>query len=182
AAESGRSPAARLLQARGITKDAVLQAMTAIRGSQRVTSQNPESTYRSLERYARDLTELARKGKLDPVIGRDDEIRRVIQVLSRRTKNNPVLIGEPGVGKTAIVEGLALRIVNGDVPEGLKDKKLIGLDLAALVAGAKFRGEFEDRLKAVLKEITEASGEIVLFIDELHTLVGAGAAAAALAR
>jgi ATP-dependent Clp protease ATP-binding subunit ClpB len=180
AAESGRSTAARLLQARGITKDTVLQAMTAIRGSQRVTSQNPESTYQSLERYGRDLTELARKGKLDPVIGRDDEIRRVIQVLSRRTKNNPVLIGEPGVGKTAVVEGLAQRIVRQDVPEGLKKKKIVALDMGALVAGAKYRGEFEERLKAVLKEVSESAGQIILFIDELHTVVGAGAAEGAM--
>ena len=147
-----------------------------MRGSQRVTSQNPESTYQALERYGRDLTELARKGKLDPVIGRDEEIRRVIQVLSRRTKNNPVLIGEPGVGKTAIVEGLASRIVRGDVPEGLKNKRIVALDMGALVAGAKYRGEFEERLKAVLKEIADAQGQVVLFIDELHTVVGAGAA------
>ena len=141
-----------------------------------MTDQNPEGKYQALERYGRDLTDLARKGKLDPVIGRDEEIRRVIQVLSRRTKNNPVLIGEPGVGKTAIVEGLAQRIVRGDVPEGLKDKQIVGLDMGALVAGAKYRGEFEERLKAVLKEITESDGRIVLFIDELHTVVGAGAA------
>ncbi|MGZ8519637.1 MAG: ATP-dependent chaperone ClpB [Candidatus Binatia bacterium] len=164
----------------GATRDKILNALVSIRGSQRITDPNPEGKYQSLEKYGRDLTDLARKGKLDPVIGRDDEIRRVIQVLSRRTKNNPVLIGEPGVGKTAIVEGLALRIINGDVPEGLKDKKLISLDLSALVAGAKFRGEFEDRLKAVLKEVTEADGQIVLFIDELHTLVGAGAAEGAM--
>jgi ATP-dependent Clp protease ATP-binding subunit ClpB len=168
--------AQRILAAHGATTDRVLTALQAIRGSQRVTDQNPEGKYQALERYARDLTELARKGKLDPVIGRDEEIRRVIQVLSRRTKNNPVLIGEPGVGKTAIVEGLARRIVAGDVPEVLKTKRVVSLDLGAMVAGAKYRGEFEDRLKAVLKEIEEAEGEIILFIDELHTLVGAGAA------
>ncbi|HET7007587.1 MAG TPA: ATP-dependent chaperone ClpB [Candidatus Binatia bacterium] len=170
----------KILKELGANRDKILSALVSIRGSQRITDPNPEEKYQSLEKYGRDLTDLARKGKLDPVIGRDDEIRRVIQVLSRRTKNNPVLIGEPGVGKTAIVEGLALRIVNGDVPEGLKDKKLISLDLSALVAGAKFRGEFEDRLKAVLKEVTEANGQIVLFIDELHTLVGAGAAEGAM--
>jgi ATP-dependent Clp protease ATP-binding subunit ClpB len=176
AGETGRSPAARLLQQRGLTPDRVLAALTEVRGSQRVTDQNPENKYQALERYGRDLTALAQQGKLDPVIGRDEEIRRVIQVLSRRTKNNPVLIGEPGVGKTAVVEGLAQRIVRGDVPEGLKDKKIIGLDMGALVAGAKYRGEFEERLKAVLKEIVDAQGQIVLFIDELHTVVGAGAA------
>jgi ATP-dependent Clp protease ATP-binding subunit ClpB len=176
ATEGGRSGAARVLGQYGATPDRVLQAMTAIRGSQRVTDPNPEEKYQALERYGRDLTELARRGKLDPVIGRDEQIRRVIQVLSRRTKNNPVLIGEPGVGKTAIVEGLAQRIVRGDVPEGLKNKKIVGLDMGALVAGAKYRGEFEERLKAVLKEITDAEGEIILFIDELHTVVGAGAA------
>jgi ATP-dependent Clp protease ATP-binding subunit ClpB len=168
--------AARLLRKAGVTPDALYRALVEVRGSQRVTDQNPEAKYQALERYSRDLTELARKGKLDPVIGRDDEIRRVIQVLSRRTKNNPVLIGEPGVGKTAIVEGLAQRILAGDVPEGLKGKRLVALDLGAMVAGTKYRGEFEDRLKALLREIAEAEGQIVVFIDELHTLVGAGAA------
>src|SRR6266480_31921 len=175
-----RDPAGQLLQRQGASHQAILQALTGVRGTQRVTSQNPEATYASLEKYARDLTELARRQKLDPVIGRDEEIRRVMQILARRTKNNPVLIGEPGVGKTAIVEGLAQRIVSGDVPDVLKTKRLVALDLAALVAGAKFRGEFEDRLKAVLKEITEAEGQIILFIDELHTLVGAGAAEGAM--
>jgi ATP-dependent Clp protease ATP-binding subunit ClpB len=173
-------PAGSALAAVGATHDAILKALTAVRGTQRVTDQNPEGKFQALEKYAKDLTELARRGKLDPVIGRDEEIRRVVQVLSRRTKNNPVLIGEPGVGKTAIVEGLARRIVSGDVPESLKDKRVISLDLGAMLAGAKFRGEFEDRLKAVLKEIEEANGEIVLFIDELHTLVGAGAAEGAI--
>jgi ATP-dependent Clp protease ATP-binding subunit ClpB len=175
-----RDPAGQLLKKHGASHEAILQALTSVRGTQRVTSQNPEATYAALEKYARDLTELARRSKLDPVIGRDEEIRRVMQILARRTKNNPVLIGEPGVGKTAIVEGLAQRIVSGDVPDVLKTKRLVALDLAALVAGAKFRGEFEDRLKAVLKEITEAEGQIILFIDELHTLVGAGAAEGAM--
>jgi ATP-dependent Clp protease ATP-binding subunit ClpB len=168
--------AGRVLAAQGVTADGIYRALVEIRGSQRVTDPNPEEKYQALQRYSRDLTDLARKGKLDPVIGRDEEIRRVIQVLSRRTKNNPVLIGEPGVGKTAIVEGLAQRIVAGDVPEGLKNKRLIALDIGAMVAGSKYRGEFEDRLKAVLREITESQGEIICFIDELHTLVGAGAA------
>jgi len=180
ATETGRSPAAQLLQRLGVSKDVLYKALTEVRGNQRVTSPNPESTYEALTRYGRDLTQLARSGKLDPVIGRDEEVRRVIQVLSRRTKNNPVLIGEPGVGKTAIVEGLAQRIVRGDVPEGLKDKKIFALDMGALVAGAKYRGEFEERLKAVLKEIMESEGQIVLFIDELHTVVGAGAAEGAM--
>jgi ATP-dependent Clp protease ATP-binding subunit ClpB len=180
ASERGRSAASRLLQQHGLTHDSVLQALAAVRGSQRVTDPNPEDKYQALERYGRDLTDLARRDKLDPVIGRDEEIRRVIQVLSRRTKNNPVLIGEPGVGKTAIVEGLAQRIVRGDVPEGLKNKRIVALDMGALVAGAKYRGEFEERLKAVLKEISESEGQIVLFIDELHTVVGAGAAEGAI--
>jgi ATP-dependent Clp protease ATP-binding subunit ClpB len=176
----GRSPLSSFLAGYGLTRDVILQALTQVRGSQRVTSQNPESTYAALEKYGRDLTQLGRSGKLDPVIGRDEEIRRVIQVLSRRTKNNPVLIGEAGVGKTAIAEGLAQRIINGDVPEGLKDKQIVALDLGALVAGAKYRGEFEERLKAVLKEITDAAGQVILFIDELHTMVGAGAAEGAM--
>jgi ATP-dependent Clp protease ATP-binding subunit ClpB len=171
-----KDAAGRILARLGVTHDAILKALVSVRGTQRVTDQNPEDKYQALERYARDLTELARRGKLDPVIGRDDEVRRVIQVLSRRTKNNPVLIGEPGVGKTAIVEGIAQRVVAGDVPESLKSKRLVQLDLGALVAGSKYRGEFEDRLKAVLKEIEESSGQVILFIDELHTLVGAGAA------
>ena len=177
---SNGGEAAKHLKRLGITRDRVLAALTAIRGSQRVTSQNPEDTYKALEKYGRDLTQIARQGKLDPVIGRDEEIRRTIQILSRRTKNNPVLIGEPGVGKTAIVEGLAQRIVRGDVPEGLKDKRVVALDMGALVAGAKYRGEFEERLKAVLKEITDAAGQVILFIDELHTVVGAGAAEGAM--
>ncbi len=165
----------KLLKQHGVTRDAIFKVLQTIRGSQRITDQNPEEKYQALSKFGRDLTELARKGKLDPVIGRDEEIRRVMQVLSRRTKNNPVLIGEPGVGKTAIAEGLALRIAKSDVPESLKDKKLVSLDLGAMVAGSKYRGEFEDRLKAVLKEIDESAGEIILFIDELHTLIGAGA-------
>ncbi len=174
AQSSGR--VGQLLKQYGVTKDRIYQILVSIRGSQRITDQNPEDKYQALKRFGKDITDLARKGKLDPVIGRDDEIRRVVQVLSRRTKNNPVLIGDPGVGKTAIVEGLASRIVSGDVPEGLKDKKIIALDMGTLVAGSKYRGEFEDRLKAVLKEVSRAEGNIILFLDELHTVVGAGAA------
>src|SRR5216684_3336810 len=175
-AQDKSGAAGRILAKAGVTPEAIYKALVEVRGSQRVTDANPEGKYQALEKYGRNLTELAEQGRLDPVIGRDEEIRRVIQVLSRRTKNNPVLIGEPGVGKTAIVEGLAGRIVRGDVPEGLKSKRIVALDMGALVAGAKYRGEFEERLKAVLKEIADAQGQVILFIDELHTVVGAGAA------
>lgn len=174
--ESKRSAVADLLKSQRVTKNEVLKALKEVRGTNRVSGQNPEDTYQALLKYGKNLNELAAKGKLDPVIGREDEIRRVLQVLSRRTKNNPVLIGEPGVGKTAIAEGLAHRIIQGDVPESLKSKQIIALDMGSLVAGAQFRGQFEERLKAVLKEVQESNGEIILFIDELHTVVGAGAA------
>ncbi|HWI40097.1 MAG TPA: Clp protease N-terminal domain-containing protein, partial [Verrucomicrobiae bacterium] len=175
-----KGEAAKALTGAGATRESVMAALSSLRGDERVTDENPEDKYQALSKYTRDLTDMARQGKLDPVIGRDDEIRRVIQVLARRTKNNPVLIGEPGVGKTAIVEGLARRIVEGDVPEALKNKRLVSLDMGALIAGAKYRGEFEERLKAVIKEVTKSEGGIILFIDELHTLVGAGAAEGAM--
>ncbi len=175
-AEDDKGPAGDALRAAGASPEAILQALASVRGGARVTDPDPESKYQALAKFGRDLTQLANAGKLDPVVGRDEEIRRVIQVLSRRSKNNPVLIGEPGVGKTAIAEGLAQRILAGDVPDSLKDRRLIALDIGALIAGAKYRGEFEDRLKAVLREVSEAEGKVVLFIDELHTIVGAGAA------
>ena len=180
ASDTPVEPVSKILGIFSLTKTRIRDALSSFRGSTRVTDTNPEDKYQALERYGRDLTLLAARGELDPVIGREDEIRRVIQVLSRRTKNNPVLIGEPGVGKTAIVEGLAQRMVRGDLPDGLKEKRLIGLDMAALVAGAKVRGEFEERLKAVLREVTDATGQIVLFLDEVHTIVGAGAAEGAI--
>ena len=178
--EEKTGEAAKILARAGVVRDSILHVLQEIRGKQRITDPNPEDKYQALEKFSRDLTDLARLGKLDPVIGRDDEIRRTIQVLQRRTKNNPVLIGEPGVGKTAIVEGLAQRIINGEVPEGLKSKRLLSLDMGALIAGAKYRGEFEDRLKKVIKEVTEQEGRVLLFIDEMHTLVGAGATSGAM--
>src|SRR5216117_1172700 len=174
--DHGGAALKKIFQMHGLKRDVVLRALADLRGNQRVTDANPEDKFQALEKYGRDLTALARQGKIDPVIGRDDEIRRVMQVLTRRTKNNPVLIGEPGVGKTAIAEGLARRIISGDIPESLKNKRLVAMDLSAMIAGAKYRGEFEDRLKAFLKEIVSSEGKIILFIDELHTLVGAGAA------